>query len=235
MSKNLTEVLVRDLANVTEDEINDFKTFDKGCSFSIPCSLSDEMIEDDEYDFYKEIGCEISGPIKYEDINNPDIIKRFIDTSINLSNEFAESGEEIVFAGEYRFDHTNEPDDEGYVEGLMIRMKGLNIIDEDIDDNLSYFVDLIENNNSILWRHEQIKKPYSKIWGERSDNPGDYDYLPVPKLTALEFEKWFNVNNKGLGFDDLEIKFEEEDGEEYFVVRLNLNVQERILKKGGMN
>lgn len=224
MNKKNNEIITQALANdLINGEIQNFKEIDKGCEMSIPFAGSQE--EQDElmeawnamFAHLREIGCISASEIDAETEFTPEVQRKHIEDSVDCHNEFAECGDDILFVDDLYITASEEVYD-GVRETYLFQKKKQHMPKSMFSKNISKLKEIIDKNDAIIWELPQETR-ITSITNR---------VVTSPKRTALLFEKWMREENPlKFNYDDICVKFEDRNGIEYFVVRMN----DKFIKK----
>lgn len=224
MNKKNNEIITQALANdLINGEIQNFKETDKGCEMSIPFAGSqeeqDELMEawDAAFAHLREIGCVSAGEIDANIEFTPEVQRKEITEAVDFNNEFAEVGEQIWFE-DNMYATASEQVYNGRREVYCFMKKNQHMPKSMFNKNISKLKEIIDKNDAIIWELPQETR-ITSITNR---------VVTSPKRTALLFEKWMREENPlKFNYDDICVKFEDRNGIEYFVVRMN----DKFIKK----
>lgn len=223
MNKTEIKVLKKSLK---KGNIQNYKETDKGCTFEIPTKMDKntkkliEMMQNYKPPFENMV---FESSINKDDLKTENGKRLFIEEMVDLHNEFAECGDDLVFVDDLYIEPLNVS--HGKFQNVCIcKRKDQRTKDSVIKNNLKHIMYIIEKDN-ILYRHIQVFK--------RKDlnKPIDIsNIITAPKETALLFEAYKRRHNlyKNIGYDDLRFNFEMVGGVEYLIVRFKPEFIERV-------
>ena len=228
MNKKNNEIVTQALADsLANGDIKEFKEIDKGCELTIPMTGTQE--EQDElmkawnaiFDHLHEIGClsacEIDADIEF----TPEVQRKHVEDNVDCHNEFAKRGEDILFVDNLYVSLSDEVYDDKR-EAYLFKKKNQHMPKSMFNKNIVKLKEIIDNNDAIIWKLPQVTR-ITSITNRM---------VTSPKRTALLFEEWMRSENPlKFNYDDITVQFEDYNGVEYFVVRMNDKFIKKVNKR----